>query len=491
MKDSQSSYRQMIKSTSIFGGVQFLNILISLLKSKFIALWIGPTGVGMIGLFNAAISLISGFTNVGLETSGVKAISASEKEPDLLIREFSVIKRLAWISGIVGALVLAFLSPILSKISFGNENYTLAFVFISLTLLFRQLTTSNLVLLQGLSKIHFLAKANLYGGLLGFLISLPLYYFLKLDGIVPSILFSSMAAMFIAYYFGKKINVGIVKLTNKEVIMEGKHLILLGFSLSLIGILTTLSSYLVQVFIGNYKGISEVGFYSAAITILNTYVGIVFTAMATDYYPRLTKICSDNIQVKKMVTEQSVIAVLLLTPIVVCFLLFAPNVIRLLYSKEFLPIVPLICWGILGMILKAVSWSMGYILIAKGDSKLFIRTSIGFNTVFLLTNISGYYFYGLEGLGITFLANYIIHFFGLKIITKKKYSFEFTLEFYKLFAFCFSICVITFLTLRIENVTFRYILLSVLMLFSIWFSYKELNQRLDFKDFIFRKKEQG
>ena len=134
MKDSQSSYRQMIKSTSIFGGVQFLNILISLLKSKFIALWIGPTGVGMIGLFNAAISLISGFTNVGLETSGVKAISASEKEPDLLIREFSVIKRLAWISGIVGALVLAFLSPILSKISFGNENYTLAFVFISLTL---------------------------------------------------------------------------------------------------------------------------------------------------------------------------------------------------------------------------------------------------------------------------------------------------------------------------------------------------------------------
>lgn len=490
MQDSKSSYQKILKSTSVFGGVQLFNIIVSLAKSKFISVWIGPTGVGIIGLFNTAISLISGFTNVGIETSGVKAISTSAKEPDLLTREFSVLKRLAWISGIFGTIVVAFLSPILSRISFGNEDYTFAFVLISLTLLFKQLTTSYLVLLQGLSKIHFLAKANLYGSLLGLLISLPLYYFFKFDGIVPSIIFSSMAAMFITFYFGKKINIGTVKLTNKEVIKEGKHLIIFGFSLSLIGLLTTLSSYLVQVFISNYKGISEVGFYSAAMTILNTYVGIIFTAMATDYYPRLTKICSDNVQVKKLVTEQSVIAVLLLTPIVVCFLVFAPNVIRLLYSKDFLPIVPLICWGILGMVLKAVSWSMGYILIAKGDSKLFIKTSIGFNSVFLITNVLGYYFYGLEGLGITFLTNYIIHFFGLKIITKEKYSFEFTSEFYKLFAFCFSICAITFLTLRIENITFRYILLSVLMLFSIWFSYKELNQRLDFKDFIFRKKEQ-
>lgn len=490
MQDSKSSYQKILKSTSVFGGVQLFNIIVSLAKSKFISVWIGPTGVGIIGLFNTAISLISGFTNVGIETSGVKAISTSAKEPDLLTREFSVLKRLAWISGIFGTIVVAFLSPILSRISFGNEDYTFAFVLISLTLLFKQLTTSYLVLLQGLSKIHFLAKANLYGSLLGLLISLPLYYFFKFDGIVPSIIFSSMAAMLITFYFGKKINIGTVKLTNKEVIKEGKHLIIFGFSLSLIGLLTTLSSYLVQVFISNYKGISEVGFYSAAMTILNTYVGIIFTAMATDYYPRLTKICSDNVQVKKLVTEQSVIAVLLLTPIVVCFLVFAPNVIRLLYSKDFLPIVPLICWGILGMVLKAVSWSMGYILIAKGDSKLFIKTSIGFNSVFLITNVLGYYFYGLEGLGITFLTNYIIHFFGLKIITKEKYSFEFTSEFYKLFAFCFSICAITFLTLRIENITFRYILLSVLMLFSIWFSYKELNQRLDFKDFIFRKKEQ-
>ncbi|UPT72341.1 MAG: oligosaccharide flippase family protein [Flavobacterium sp. JAD_PAG50586_2] len=293
--------------------------------------------------------------------------------------------------------------------------------------------------------------------------------------------------MIIAFYFRLKIKIDTVSLTNKEVFTEGKELILLGFSLSLISLLTTLSSYLLQIFISNYKSVSEVGFYSAGFTILNTYVGIVFTAMATDYYPRLAKICHDNILVKKLVAEQSVIGILLLTPIIVFFLVFAPTVIRLLYSKEFLPIVPLVCWGILGMIIKAVSWSMGYILIAKGDSKTFIKTSVIFNSLFLILNITGYYFYGLQGLGITFLINYIIHFLGLKIITAKKYDFNFDNEFYRLFLYCILICVSTFLCLNITLVVLRYILLALLVLLSFWFSITQLNNRLNFKDFFFKK----
>jgi len=266
-------------------------------------------------------------------------------------------------------------------------------------------------------------------------------------------------------------------------------LIILGFSLSLIGLLTTLSSYLLQVFISHYKSVSEVGFYSAGFTILNTYVGVIFTAMATDYYPRLAKACHDNILVKKLVTEQSIIAVLLLTPIVVLFLVFAPTVIRLLYSKAFLPIVPLVCWGILGMVIKAVSWSMGYILIAKGDSGVFIKTSIVFNSLFLIINMLGFYFYGLEGLGITFLINYMIHFLSLKVITAKRYDFDFNNEFYKLFSYCIFLCLGAFLCLNIESVILKYILLSVLILISFRFSFVQLNKRLDFKDLLSRKKK--
>lgn len=487
MIDSKSSYRQIIKSTSVFGSVQVFNILISVVRSKVIAIYIGPAGIGLIGLFNSALNLVASFTNAGIETSGVKVISMAENNPKSLSKEVSIMKRLIWITGILGTITIAVLSPLLSKFSFGNYEYTLAFVLISFTLLFKQLTNGNLIILQGLGKIKYLAKANLLGNLLGLLISLPLYYYFKIDGIVPSIMISSIVAMLVAFYFRAKIKIDSVNLTNKEVFAEGKELILLGFSLSLIGLLTALSSYILQIFISNYKNVSEVGFYSAGFTILNTYVGIIFTAMATDYYPRLAKVSHDNSLVKKIVIEQSIIAVLLLTPIIVVFLVLAPTVIRLLYSVEFLPITPLVCWGILGMIIKAVSWSMGYILIAKGDSKTFIKTSIGFNSLFLVINIAGYYFYGLEGLGIAFFINYIFHFLGLKIITSKKYSFNFDVEFYKLFFRSISICIATFLCLNVESLFLKYLLLTILILTSFCFAIIQLNKKLNFKEFFSKK----
>ncbi len=489
MTDTKSSYRQIIKSTSIFGGVQVFNMIISLVRSKVIAILIGPAGIGLIGLFNSALNLIASCTNSGIEISGVKAVATAENNATTLAKEVAILRRLIYFTGILGAVVVLLFAPVLSRITFGNTSQTLSFVLLSVTLLFKQLTNGNLLVLQGLSKVKYLAKANFYGNLLGLLVSLPLYYFFKIDGIIPAIVFSSVVAMIAAFFFRNKIKIDAVALTNKEVFTEGKQLIILGFSLSLIGLLTTLSSYLLQIFISNFKGVGEVGLYSAGFTIINTYVGVIFTAMATDYYPRLAKVCDDNFQIKKLVKEQSVIAILLLTPIIVVFLIFAPTVIRLLYSKEFLPIVPLVCWGILGMIVKAVSWSMGYVLIAKGDSKVFVRTSIGFNLAFLIINMIGFYFYGLQGLGITFLVNYIIHFFVLKLILSKKYAFTFDTEFYKLFLYCISICILTFLSLKIELVVLKYILLPLLVLISIYFSWIQLNQRLHFKDFLSRKND--
>jgi O-antigen/teichoic acid export membrane protein len=483
MTDSKSSYRQIIKSTSIFGGVQVFNMIISLVRSKVIAILIGPAGIGLIGLFNSALSLIGSVTNAGIETSGVKTISTAGNDEKALAKEASIINRLIWLTGLLGALTIVVLSPVLSRITFGNTGHTLSFVLISVTVLFRQLTSGDLLILQGLSKIKYLAQANFYGNLLGLLISLPLYYFFKIDGIIPSIVFSSLMAMFAAVFFRNKIKIESVSLTNKEVLTEGRQLILLGFSLSLIGLLTTLSSYLLQIFISNFKDVAQVGFYSAGFTILNTYVGVIFTAMATDYYPRLAKVSHDNLLVKNLVKEQSVIAILLLTPIIVLFLVFAPTVIRLLYSKEFLPVVPLVCWGILGMIIKAVSWAMGYVLIAKGDSKVFIKTSVGFNLVFLIINMSGYYFYGLEGLGITFLINYLIHFFVLKLIVSKIYDFAFDAAFYKLFICCILFCTLTFLSLYISLPLVKYAVMFVLVVISTLFSLYELNKRINLKDF--------
>ena len=54
IKKEQEGYQTAFKATALFGGVQVINILVSILKSKIVALWLGTTGFGIMSLFNSA-----------------------------------------------------------------------------------------------------------------------------------------------------------------------------------------------------------------------------------------------------------------------------------------------------------------------------------------------------------------------------------------------------------------------------------------------------
>jgi O-antigen/teichoic acid export membrane protein len=150
----------------------------------------------------------------------------------------------------------------------------------------------------------------------------------------------------------------------------------LGVLLTISGLLTLLSTYLIQIYVGKIGGLEEVGFYTAGFTLLNSYVGIIFTVMSTDYFPRLSSISDDNVKVRASVIQQSFISILIITPIVILFLTFITVIVKVIYTPKFISIIPMVCFGILAMLFRAVSWSMGFILIAKGDSKMFILTAV-------------------------------------------------------------------------------------------------------------------
>src|SRR5699024_8648241 len=147
-------------------------------------------------------------------------------------------------------------------------------------------------------------------------------------------------------------------------------------------------------------------------------------------YPRLAGISKFRSRVRHTVQHQAFIALLLMTPFVVLFLALAPQFIQLLLSSEFIGIKTMVSCGMLGLLLKATSWSMAYIIIAKGETKLYIQTNVSFRILELTVNILGYYFGGLVGLGISFLVYNFIYLIGIYIITYKKYLFYFSKEFY-------------------------------------------------------------
>jgi O-antigen/teichoic acid export membrane protein len=480
------SFKQILKATSLFGGVQVFNILISMVRSKFIALFIGPLGMGISSLLLATIGVLNAITNLGLDRSAVKEISFAKenKSEHSIERSVGVLEKLVWITSLGGTFIMILASPLLSKLAFGNDDYVLHIGAVSAALFFNQLTQGKLAILQGLRQLKGLAKANLWGNFIGLLITVPLYYYFRIDAIVPAIIIAAALSFVITFYYNRVHGVSHERLSSKEAIKYGKPMIHLGVMLSLSSIITLIVAYIIQVFISASGGVDEVGLYNAGFLIMNTYVGLVFTAMGTDYFPRLSAIANDREKTNKAVFEQAYIAVLLIVPIITIFLAFAPQFIAILYTKAFSPIIGFVSWGILGMLFKAVSFSMGYMLIAKGDSKLFIRTAIGFNSLLLIANVIGYTYGGLNGLGISFFGYYIVHYAALHLLTRKVYRFSFDSSFYPVFLISILICVLAYIFSQWDYTLGRYLAMGVIIIISCLFSLYLLDKKIDLKQSI-------
>ncbi len=491
LEEHQSSYRQIMKATSLFGGVQIFNIIITIIRTKLIAVLLGPIGMGIAGLFNETINLIKGFTGFGLGTSAIKNIAAANASGNIKRVEevVSVFKKMVWATGLLGFVVTLILSSKLSQLAFGNTTYTLSFILLSITLLVGQLSTGQSVILQGMRQLNYLAQSGMIGSVLGFLASIPLYYFFGKNGIVPAIIVTSFATLLLTWFYSRKVKVKKVFVTIEKTITEGKSMLSLGFMLSLSGLITQGTSYLVRIYISNKGGLADVGLYNAGFAIINSYVGLIFTAMSTDYYPRLSGVAYNNKKASKEINQQAEIALIIISPILCVFLVYINWAVVLLYSNKFVAVNEMIHWAALGIYFKAASWAIGYLLLAKGASKIFFWSELASNVYLLILNIAGYYYYGLTGLGISFIIAYFIYLIQMIILTKHLYDFKFQSEFVLLFIIQFILGLACFVVIKTTNGLISYVIGSFIIVASLLYSIYEMNKRVGLRAFLKRFKK--
>lgn len=332
--EETQSYRSIFKSTSLFGGVQVYNILLSIIKTKFIAVLLGTTGMGIMGLYQSTICLIQGFTNFGLEQSAVRDVSAANVSgcTEKITHIVAVIQKLVWITGLLGMLSMLVFASYWSKLTFGNNDYTIPFILLSIVLLLNQISAAQKVILQGMRKLSYLAKSSAIGATVGLIVSVPLYYWLGIKGIVPTLILTAFTTLLITWYYVSKVKVKKEKVTIKQAVVDGQVIMKMGATMALSNIMTMCISYLLRWFIRTQGGIDDVGLFAAGFTIINTYTGLVFTAMATDYYPRLAAVNKNIEKGNTIINHQIEIAILIVAPLIALCIVFMPLFVRLIYS---------------------------------------------------------------------------------------------------------------------------------------------------------------
>ena len=106
-KERTDSYDHVLKYTGIFGGVQGLNIIISLVRNKLVAVLLGPEGMGLASLFQTTVNFISQATNLGISFSAVRNLSElfNTGDEERLAHFVKVVRAWSLLTGLVGMMV--------------------------------------------------------------------------------------------------------------------------------------------------------------------------------------------------------------------------------------------------------------------------------------------------------------------------------------------------------------------------------------------------
>lgn len=408
-----------LRAMSIFGGLQMVQILCSIVRVKLVAVWIGAAGVGLFGIYNSALEMIATISQLGMRNSAVRDIAGASPSRFALIA--IVIRRWAWMLGMLGAVATLACAPLLSRLSFDDSDHTGGFVTLSVALLLTSLTGGEQAIMQGAKKLRRLAVSSLWGAVGGLVISIPMYYWWRIDSIVPSIIAYAAVGCIAAAIYRVPAERPDSRITIGETIATGRGFIALGFYMTLSVFIGMLASYIFVSYLNVAADTTAVGYYQAGFTLFNRYVGLVFTSIAMEFYPRLAGVERSARRTSVYVSHEMGIVLWVLLPVVCSFITLAKPIVAILYSAEFEIIIPFISWGIVGTILRAVSWCMAFTMLARGDGRMFLITESISAVMCVALNISFYHFGGLTALGASYIVWYLLYTIMITIVYRRRY----------------------------------------------------------------------
>lgn len=423
----ESSHRQIVRSTSIIGGASVLNIIASLVRAKFSAVILGPSGVGLVGLLFNLLSTSSAIAGLGFGNVGTRqiaeavgrenpvAISAARRA--LAIGTFSL--------AVVGGAIFWFLRGLLAKYVLGDVGLAGFVGWLALALALTVASASQSALLNGFRRIGDLARVSVISSAVATVIGVGALLIFGSRGLVAYVLITPIASFAVGcLYVARLPKIAADRTPLAELVGQWRALIRLGTTFTLAGLAGGGAQLIVRSLIGRQLGLDALGQFQAAFTISMTYVSLVLGAMGTDYYPRLTAAIRDPGAANRIVNEQTEVALLLASPILLAVMGLAPWIMQVLYSGRFSGAAAVLQWQILGDVLKIVSWPLGFVILAAGAGTTFLVSEIIAGAVFPLATWWLLPLVGAQASGISFMIMYMVYLPTIYILARHRTGFS-------------------------------------------------------------------
>jgi PST family polysaccharide transporter len=473
---TNAGYRIALKTTSVTGLAQIVVLVLALVKSKAIAVLLGPAGIGLLGILTTVRTVASTVVGLGVSGSAVRQVAEAAASGDELriARVVTTLRTCALWLGIIGAVGLFLAARPVSVASFGSLDYVTWIALLSAAVLLGSANEGQVALLRGLRRIRELAILNVLGAAFGTVAAVALVWRWGLAGVAPGIVAAAALSLAASWWYARRVAIVQTRFSTAEVAAELKGLLSLGLAFLVTGVLAAAVQFGQRALLSHRLGLEAVGEFQAAASLSVVYVGFILQAMSQDFFPRLTGLVRDPAAATRLVNEQIELSLLLAGPGMLLTVALAPWLITVLYSADFGVAADLLRWQCLGVLLRVASWPLGFVLVARGDGRVYLATEVTAHAV----HMAAFYWlvkgYGLDGAALGLVACYAFYLPVVHFAARRAMRFKWSaaaLRVQALLAVAYALCLVA--VLGLPGLAGIAVAATIAVLFGIY-AYREL-----------------
>lgn len=360
------------------------SFVFGIFTSKIISVFLGTSGMALIGSFRNFANFSKSTATLGLNNSVIKIMvehKENQKELSLIFQTFFSI--FIVISVLFSAL-LVFFSIDISNYLFFSDAYSNYIKLFAVFLPFMIVTVLFSSVLNSFERYKRIVKIQIASSVFVFVTSILLIYYIGLSGGILSVILGEIILFFVTYFYFRKqfdfINYGI------NFNLEKAHLKTI-FSFSqmafISAVLIPLSLIIIRNFIVKNYSIQEAGVWDALNRISSFYMMFFGSGLSLYYMPKLASIETD-IEFKEELKAYYKTLVPLFLVVILLVYFFRTFIVKLALTDEFIVVNDLMIWQVLGDLLKIMSLAFGFQILVKTMLVRYFIIEIVFNLVYVL-----------------------------------------------------------------------------------------------------------
>ncbi|MCF2848675.1 O-antigen translocase [Pseudoalteromonas sp. ACER1] len=411
----------LLKTSGLTFIATVIKLFVGLVINKAISLFVGPSGLAVIGQFQN-ISQLAMVASQGAINKGVVKYTAeySKNEEDLTTLLATAIKITIVCSIIVGV-ALILLSGYLSGEFLTNKNFAFIFVIFGFTIVFYSLNSLLLAILNGLKEIKQLILINVVQSLYSLVFTTVLIYFFGLKGaLIALVTNQSIIFLYIIWKLRnhKVINLGLLKgVYNTAIAIKLRRFALMAITSA---IAIPISHLVIRNYLVDNLGWEQAGYWQAIWYISTMYLMVVTTTLGVYFLPKLSEITDKKALRSELLNGYRIILPIVMLVSAAIFFL-KDFIVYILFSDDFKPMRELFLWQLVGDVIKIAAWLLSYLMLAKAMAKSYMAVEVLFNVIFVFISIFMVNSYGLIGMTYAFATSYSIYFVTVLLLTKKEF----------------------------------------------------------------------